>query len=185
MSLGGSMSAGQNRLDRVLGSEFIDDLASVDVPTLRQRRREAEAEERELSFVRRVLQGRIDILRAELRRRAGIEDSIIDSLSRILADDRAKNLRHQRHAPVGSEDSWPGFDSALELATGDVGSDIHALSDGELRAIIESLQGHERSVSESRSRIHRVLDRLGKELTNRYRDGTALVDDLLASVRDH
>ncbi len=184
MSQGGASPADRARLDRILSPGFGDGLESVDLSTLRERRREAETEERELSFVRRVLHGRIDILKAELRRRAGIEDPIIERLSRILADAPAVNARQQRYTPVGSAAGAAVADDAFAMAAGDAVSDLRSLADSELRDVIESLQEHERSVSESRSRVHRVLDRLSRELTSRYRAGTAHVDDLLAAVRD-
>jgi hypothetical protein len=45
------------------------------------------------------------------------------------------------------------------------------------------LTDHERIVSDTRAQIHRQIDRLSTELTRRYREGTAQVDDLLAAAR--
>ncbi|MCH0566089.1 hypothetical protein [Streptomyces sp. MUM 2J] len=45
------------------------DLAALSLPELRAVRRDAQRDEADLSYVRRLLQGRIDILRAELARR--------------------------------------------------------------------------------------------------------------------
>jgi hypothetical protein len=47
------------------------DLSALSLPELRTLRREAQRDEADLSYVRRLLQGRIDILRAELTRRGG------------------------------------------------------------------------------------------------------------------
>ncbi|WP_374064245.1 RsiG family protein [Streptomyces himalayensis] len=47
------------------------DLVLLRLPELRALRREAQQHEADLSYVRRLLQGRIDILRAELARRGG------------------------------------------------------------------------------------------------------------------
>src|SRR5207244_1775351 len=46
------------------------DLAVLTLSELRTLRRDAQREEADLSYVRRLLQGRIDILRAELARRS-------------------------------------------------------------------------------------------------------------------
>src|SRR3954467_14132654 len=46
------------------------DLATLSLPELRTLRRDAQQDEADLSYVRRLLQGRIDILRAELLRRS-------------------------------------------------------------------------------------------------------------------
>jgi hypothetical protein len=48
------------------------DLPLLRLPELRTLRRDAQRDEADLSYVRRLLQGRIDILRAELARRGGL-----------------------------------------------------------------------------------------------------------------
>lgn len=180
----GAKPSGRRRADRVLSADFDQNLDQIEVSELRARRREAEAEEQELSYVRRLLHGRIDILRAELRSRAGHGPSVLDSLPHILAD-TPHPATEVRYVPVrppasGETERMAQF-SAVETGP----ADLHTLTDRELRGIIASLENHERSISESRSRVHRVLDHLSRELTRRYREGTAQVDDLLASVRRH
>jgi len=77
---------GRRRIDKVLSEGYADDLAGLDLDELRSRRREAEQEEADLSYLRRMLQGRMDILRAELARRAGGGGKIVEHLSGVLAD---------------------------------------------------------------------------------------------------
>jgi hypothetical protein len=60
---------GQRRIDRVLDPRFTDRVDQLGLAELPARREEAEAEEAEVSYLRRLLQGRLDILRAELARR--------------------------------------------------------------------------------------------------------------------
>lgn len=172
------------RSDRVLRPDYDRALGQLDVPELRARRRTAEAEEAELSYVRRLLQGRIDILRAELRRRAGHGDAVLPSLPSILSDRPRSGSGQGRHVSVTIPDSANMPHHADQLAAANAGgSDLTRLTDRELRGILSTLEQHERSISDARGRAHRVLDHLGKELTRRYRDGSAQVDDLLASVR--
>ena len=84
---GGPMSGGRRRIDKVLADDFIADLEKIEIGDLRERRLEAEQEEADLSYVRRMLQGRMDILRAELARRSGgSEAKIVDHLSQVLSD---------------------------------------------------------------------------------------------------
>ncbi|MGW1026161.1 RsiG family protein [Streptomyces sp. NPDC002577] len=52
-------------------AQVLHDLAVLRLPELRALRRDAQRHEADLSYVRRLLQGRIDILRAELARRGG------------------------------------------------------------------------------------------------------------------
>src|SRR3954453_6233946 len=67
------------------------DLTALRLPALRALRRDAQRDEADLSYVRRLLQGRIDLLRAELARRspAGAA-SVVDRLSEILTDAPAR-----------------------------------------------------------------------------------------------
>ena len=58
---------GRRRVDRVLGPGFLDDLDSLTLQELRERRHDAEQEDADLSYIRRLLQGRLDIIRAEMR----------------------------------------------------------------------------------------------------------------------
>src|SRR5690625_7359706 len=74
----------QQRLDRVLDPAFVDDLEQIETDQLRHRRAEAEAEEEAVSYARRVVQGRVDILRAEVRRREEDGDAEAGSLLHAL-----------------------------------------------------------------------------------------------------
>ena len=82
---------GQRRIDRVLDPRFTDGVGRLGLAELRARREEAEAEEADVSYLRRLLQGRLDILRAELvRRSAGDEQDVaglLAGLPAILSDD--------------------------------------------------------------------------------------------------
>jgi hypothetical protein len=97
---------GHRRIDRVLSEGYLDGLASLPLAEVRELRDEAEQEEADLSYLRRMLQGRVDIIEAELARRRGEfgdSGSIIDQLPRILADDRSPARGLGRHSirPLG------------------------------------------------------------------------------------
>ena len=83
--------SGHRRIDRVLSEGYLEGLSSLPLPEVRELRDQAEQEEADLSYLRRMLQGRVDIINAELARRRGDASdgaSIIDQLPRILADER-------------------------------------------------------------------------------------------------
>ncbi len=81
------MPGGRRRIDHVLDEGFLVNLGSAALADVRARRHEAEQEEADLSYVRRLLQGRIDIVRAELSRRTGdVRGSLVDQLAGILPD---------------------------------------------------------------------------------------------------
>src|SRR5438270_12423751 len=98
------MPPGNRRIDKVLDPEFVAGLGQISLDDLRERRKEAEQEETDLSYMRRLLQGRLDILRAELARRGGEQTDLVQALPHILADDRPNTgprglARHVTSAP--------------------------------------------------------------------------------------
>lgn len=171
---------GRRRIDRVLAEDFAADVGDLDLDELRSRRREAEQEEADLSYVRRMLQGRMDILRAELSRRAGGGEQILDTLSQVLADTGRSDHglgRYLRVEPSRVDEHR----RMVEQVIADVGvSDVAQQSDEDLRAALGRLERFEHGVSEERRRVQQVMDRLTTEVAGRYKSGAASVDDLLA-----
>ena len=171
---------GRRRIDRVLGEGFASGLADLDIDELRSRRREAEQEEADLSYVRRMLQGRMDILRAELARRSGGGEEIVDHLAQVLGDSARSDHglgRFLRVEPSRVDEHR----RLVEQVIADVGvSDVQGRSDDELRDAVERLEGFEHAVSEDRRRVQHVMDALTTEVADRYKSGAASVDDLLA-----
>ena len=171
---------GRRRIDRVLAEDFAADVSALDLDDLRARRRDAEQEEADLSYVRRMLQGRMDILRAELARRAGGGDKIVDHLSQVLADSARSDHglgRFLRVEPSRVDEHR----RTVEQIIADVGiSDVAEQSDDELRAALGRLEGFEQAISDDRRRVQQVMDRLTTEVASRYKSGAASVDDLLA-----
>jgi hypothetical protein len=177
------MPGGRRRIDRVLAPDFLDGLEGLDLDDLRARRREAEQEEADLSYVRRMLQGRIDILRAELSRRSGSgagDDKIVDHLSRILSDpDRAdRGLGRFLTVEPSRVDEHR---RAVEQIIADVGvSDVEGRAEHDLQDALERVEEFEHGVSEDRVVVQKIMDTLTAEVTRRYRTGAAHVEDLLA-----
>src|SRR4051794_41574801 len=103
MTQGTQGPAGNRRIDRVLAETYLADVASLPMDEVRTLRRDAEQEETDLSYLRRLLQGRLDILRAELARRAGDgAGTLVDSLPQILTDEGVSSSPRGlgRHSPV-------------------------------------------------------------------------------------
>jgi hypothetical protein len=161
-------------------------LRELALDALRTLRREAEQEEQELSFVRRLLHGRIDILKAEFKRRSGEGGDLMSSLSEILADRSTGSAKPSPgrylslDSPLRENQTAKAAESAIAEFTS---SDIGSVDDTKLNEILESLIAHERTVSDARAVVHKQIDLLSGELTRRYCEGTAQVDDLLAAAR--
>ncbi|WP_049567779.1 hypothetical protein [Streptomyces sp. SBT349] len=155
-------------------------LPELGLPELRALRRAALREERDLSFVRRLLQGRIDILQAERRRRIAQEPGLLDQLPRILADGPSRQRSSARHVTLGTPLSEE-YRQLTEEMLGQVElSDLSALDDDELHDALGRLARWEAHVSRRRQELHRTADGCGAEIARRYREGEAQVDDLLS-----
>ncbi|MGW6910217.1 RsiG family protein [Streptomyces sp. NPDC054940] len=156
------------------------DLTVLSLPELRTLRRDAQSDEADLSYVRRLLQGRIDILRAELARRspAGAA-SVVDRLPEILTDAPARHRSSARHVTLGTPQSEEYRRLAAEMLAEVELSDLEARTDAELNTAMGRLVGYEQQVSRRRQRLQRTADDCSAEITRRYREGEAQVDDLL------
>ncbi|MEG3627531.1 RsiG family protein [Streptomyces poriticola] len=165
------------------------DLTALSLPEVRTLRRDAQREEADLSYVRRLLQGRIDILRAEQTRRgpdpvpspATPEPaSVVDRLPEILTDGPARHRSSARHVTLGT----PHGEEYRRLADEMLGevelSDLTARTGPELTAAMGRLVRYEQQVSRRRQRLQRTADDCSAEIARRYREGEAQVDDLLA-----
>ncbi|SOB82629.1 RsiG family protein [Streptomyces sp. 1331.2] len=177
-----------------VGAPDEPDLERLGLDQLRVLRRETLEQEADLSYLRRLLHGRMDILRAELDRRPGggpvrtagapgpepVPGDLLDRLPAILTDAPSTVRRSARHVtlrPPRTQESQLEADALM----GDVQlADLAAHPAEELLAALERLRAHEREVSGRRQRLLRTADGCNAEITRRYRDGEARVDDLLA-----
>ncbi|MFJ4339334.1 ABC transporter substrate-binding protein [Streptomyces sp. NPDC088915] len=156
------------------------DLGTLRLPELRALRRDARSDEADLSYVRRMLQGRIDILRAELARRTDPEAPVLDRLSEILADVPSRHRTSARHVTLSTPRGEEYRRLANEMLSEVELSDLTARTDDELHAAMGRLAGYEQQVSRRRQELQRTADDCGAEIARRYREGEAQVDDLLA-----
>lgn len=172
------------RPPRPRGGELLSDapqpdLGGLRLPELRALRRDAQRDEADLSYVRRLVQGRLDILRAEVARRADPEAPVVDRLSEILADAPSRRGSSARHVTL----STPHGEEYRRLASDmldEVGlSDLGARTDDELHDAMGRLLAYEQRVSRRRQQLQRTADDCSAEIARRYREGEAQVDDLL------
>ncbi|MEU1270845.1 aerial mycelium formation protein [Streptomyces sp. NPDC005799] len=156
------------------------ELAVLSLAELRTLRRDAQRDEADLSYVRRLLQGRIDILRAELARRspAGAA-SVVDRLPEILTDAPARHRSSARHVTLGTPHNEEYRRLAADMLAEVELSDLVARTDLELNTAMGRLVRYEQQVSRRRQRLQRTTDDCSAEIARRYREGEAQVDDLL------
>ncbi len=137
----------------------------------------------ELSYYRRLLHGRLDLLQFEQRRRRGDETrSLIEALPEILAGDGGEPASHGtvlRDLPIEPPDMGDGKRPIDRVLGDDFLTHLPTISDEELTTIADDLTTMERSVSADRRAVYAALEEILEELTRRYRDGLANVDQLL------
>ncbi|MFD9982132.1 aerial mycelium formation protein [Streptomyces massasporeus] len=164
------------------------EMPTLSLPELRTLRREAQRDEADLSYLRRLLQGRIDILRAEVDRRTPTgeasvvvseETSVVERLAEILRDAPARHRSSARHVTLGTPQGEEYRRLAAEMLAEVELSDLGARTDLELSAAMGRLERHEQQVSRRRQRLQRTADECSAEIARRYREGEAQVDDLL------
>jgi hypothetical protein len=173
---------GSRRIDRVLAEDFLDGLRTMPLSELRELRTEAEQEEVDLSYLRRMIQGRLDILRAEVNRRDGTSSgTLVEGLAAILADEPrgpARGLGRHTTVEPSRADSHRRYVEAL-VANVDL-SDVSARSTDEIAHAMRTLSEEEQGISGKRRLVQNAMDACSAEITRRYRDGEADVDALLS-----
>jgi hypothetical protein len=165
----------QRRIDRVLDPAYLTDIPSCSLEDLRARHAECLEIETEVSFVRRLAQARVDILRAELDRRAagGSVGDLIAALPQILADTGPRaavtDSRLPRHLAPSMDIKWNRglehlvFDGTL--------ANLPKLSEQDLRDTIEQLGTLERELSDRRRALHGVIEAIELDLAGRHKVG--------------
>ncbi len=171
-------------LDRVLASSYLDGVDRWTIAELRSARSDVQLLEDAISMLRRLVQGRLDIIGAELHwRTAGRgERTIVDSLKSSLLDHGTSGTSNGRFtaplAPAEAQTNWAlhRADSAM------LGHDIAAvpdLDDETLHTLADGLHALERLVSSERRSLHDRLDTIQTQIVQRYKSGEATVEGLL------
>lgn len=164
------------RLRRVTAADYLADLECADAAEIRALRDECQACERRLSYVRRVLQGRLDLALAEVARRRGdAAPAFVAHLASALTGP-AGGARSPR--AVGVYEPADTDDAEIDIDT----TELPDMDDSALEALVERLQARERAVSAHRGVLLRRLDRLQDALVARYRDDRTAIDEVASTL---
>jgi len=166
-----------------LAADLLDGLAELPIEEVRARRGACQLLETQLSYVRRLAQGRLDIVASEITgRRDGIQGdrTLVQQLTEALSD--RITAPGNGHLPMvlapGEVD--PELLSGLDAAgpPGRVSSPA-SMEDDELRTVTSALAEFEREISARRRAMFDRIDTLQAEIVRRYQSGEATVDTLL------
>lgn len=157
------------RLDQVLDPSFTADLDQVDVDEIRHRRHIAELEETDLSYLRRLVQGRIDIVKAEMSRRnpSHHDRDIVAHLADILAADEEVVSSGRFIALIEPSRVGNRRRQAEELIADPRFTEIESRNTAELEEFLDLLSHHERAISDQRKAVQEVIDQCVRELARR------------------
>ena len=165
------MAQHQRRIDRVLASDYLAGLDTRSLDEIRDMDHECAEIETELSYVRRLAQARMDILQAEIDRRAagGSLGDLIAALPKILSDDSPRaDPATTRFADPLTAASDINFKRGLEsLISDDTLANLPTLTEEDLQATLGQLRTLEAEVSTSRSALHAVMGTLARDLAQR------------------
>jgi hypothetical protein len=165
------------RIDRIRDAAFVRGLSNLPIDELRRRRDDCLIERDHLSMIRRLVQGRAEILQAELTSRGMPEQGpLVERLAEILApDDHPVTSRGEAvRVGVPEEEMLLARRRVERLVSDATISDPTALDDHELASAIEALASEEQNVSQARGEVIRALDTVQDELKRRYKDDPSL-----------
>jgi hypothetical protein len=155
-----------------MASGFTDELGSLDTDEVRRRRDLARGELEYLSFLRRLVQGRRDILRDELDRRRtdSARQDVVERVVSVLSEGTRGGSGGRAPTVPVPEDEIAIARRRVERLVGDTAlSDLETLSDERLEEALGKLDEEERGVSDSRTRVIEVHDVLQDEMKKRLR----------------
>jgi hypothetical protein len=180
------MPSHRDDLDRILTSSYLDGVASLSTAEIRALRTECQEAEVAQSYLRRLIQGRLDIVHTYLEHPGSdaLRDlgTLVNDLPSILSSGprRSSGTAHlpQLLSPDTEEADLTAELDAV-LGADEIGT-LAELDIDQLTAIASQLEVLERRVSADRRALHERIDTLQAELVERHKTGRATVDGLLS-----
>ena len=166
----------------MVNAEQVLDPRALSLDDLRALRNRLQVEDDEVSYVRRVAQARVDLVRAESHRRnRGESSDDLPSELRVVLSTHLTGGSPRPPRPVDHVGDNALSDELDEVCSDNGFGHLEQLSDDELSELEHQLTAFERRVSDDRRDRYDRLDALSAELVRRYREGEATVDGLLGS----
>ena len=169
---------------KIAAPDYLGDLRARPLAELRSLRAECQRVEDAVSYQRRLVQGRLDILQAEHdRRSSGQPPADLQTLVAGLPGALAAGVAGPRRGHTTYEHELEDADDVSARVDAIVGpaqlAELPELAAPDLARIAGRLRDLEREVSGRRRVVFDRLDALADELGRRYRDGETTVDKLL------
>ncbi len=156
------------------------DPRSLSLDELREMRNQLQNEDDVVSYVRRVAQARLDLVRTEThRRQRGQSHEDLSSELRVVLSSHLTGGPPRPPRPDADLDDTELSDQLDAVCAEHGFSRLEDLLPSELQQLDDQLTAFERQVSDDRRERYERLDELSAELVRRYREGEASVDGLL------
>lgn len=176
--------APRRSVDRIFDPAYVENLLTMPIEELRGKKAECEALEAEVSYARRLIQGKLDILRHGAERIAGGDrlgvTEMVEDLPSILSDGVGGSASRLQRVltPVNAASQRREVErlaSAADLTR------LEELSSIDIQEMVDRLSEAEKETSQRRRRIQGVMDQITAELVRRYREGQEDPTALLSS----
>ena len=133
------------------------------------------------SYLRRVVQGRLDVVHSFLAHSVGDLDSAVRDLSSIIGSGPARPQGNGRLPSQMSPDMEAvGLTREIdEILDADGIGKLPTMTEDELRSLAGRLTTVEARISDQRRTLHERIDVLQAQIVSRYKTGEATVDGLL------
>lgn len=173
-------------LDRILASTYLEGIGDRSLADIRSMRTECQEAEVALSYLRRLIQGRLDIVHTYLEHPGSdaLRDlgDLVNDLPSILSSGPGRPPG-PGHLPQLLSPDTEEADLTAELDAVLGADQIGSLADldiDQLNSIAGQLEAIESRVSADRRALHERIDALQAELVDRHKTGRATVDGLLS-----
>jgi hypothetical protein len=154
--------------------------AKLTLQELRSLRTELQNEEDAVSFVRRLAQGRLDVVREEIQKRGAGKSLDIrpEQLAAVFGQQQGGgSARPPRDTEVPAH--HPRLAELTTLCDTYYFADFAELSLAELNELVVALEAFEMVQSTDRKSLFGQIDELSSELVARYKNGGANINSLL------
>ena len=161
----------RRRIDIILSGLYTNRLTEKPEDAVRELRDTAREVETEISFLRRLAQSRLDIFKAEQDRRSrgGSLSDLIAALPSILASGETRSSApNSRLSSILAPSPSIEFKRGMETLVSDNSlANLDQVTDEELVSSMKELEDFEVEVSETRKKLHTVIDELEGEIARR------------------
>ena len=164
------------RIQQLLAPDYAAALDARSMDELRAMKAECNDIENSLSYLRRLAQGRIEILEAESERRAsgGSVGDLVKDLPRILSAESGRSKITDTRVPPPDapavELRWP--DGREQLVADTTLANLPLIPADDLASTLTQLRAFEHELSGLRRELHGVIDAVEHEIAGRQVAGT-------------